>query len=163
MLTAWFKANQEYENAQGKRFYLWLLLTVVTSAISFDHLHTVNGITYDTYKNVCNALGLLGNDQEWIQCLTEAGVMQTGYALRFLFATILLHCNPGHLWNSFKHQICDDLAVKLQRLYPNQEFTQEEVYMYGLHLIKKIMIPFGKNMSNISGIVNYFIVLVAVY
>ena len=88
--------------AQGERFYLRLLLTRVTSATSSSNLRTVNNIQYNTYKEECHALGLLENDNECTQCLTEAGEMQTGTSLQSLFAIILLSCHPTSpeiLWN----------------------------------------------------------------
>ena len=137
--------------AQGERFYLRMLLTVVTGATSFLHLRTVNGIVHDTFKQTCVALGLLQDDQEWIQCLTEASQMQLGSSLRSLFAIILLHCNPtspGILWQQFRHHICDDLRVKLQAIYPDRVFEDEEVYMYGLHLINQILIKSDRSLTD---------------
>ena len=136
--------------AQGERFYLRMLLTIVTGATSFPHLRTVNGTVHNTFKQACVALGLLQDDQEWVQCLTEASQMQLGSSLRSLFAIILLHCNPtspGVLWQQFRHHICDDLRNKLQAIYPNREFDDEEVYMYGLHLINKILIKSDRLLS----------------
>jgi PIF1-like helicase/Helicase len=140
--------------SSGERFYLRLLLTVVPGATSFAHLRTVNNVPYDTFKEACFALGLLEDDREWIQCLTEAGQMQIGYTLRMLFATIIFHCNPtspGVLWNRFKHHICDDLLYKLTNLYPNRDFTQDEVYDYGLHLIDHVLRNWGTQLSVIPG------------
>ena len=79
--------------------------------------------------------------------------MQTGYTLCHLFTTILYHCNPtspGALWNEFKHYICDDLLYKLQALYPDRNFTQDEVYDYGLYLIDNILRNWGTQLSNIA-------------
>ena len=73
----------------GERFYLRLLLTVVKGATSFEVLQTYNGVTYPTFRQACLACGLLADDNEWHQCLTEAAMMATGYQLRMLFATIL--------------------------------------------------------------------------
>ena len=78
-----------------------------------------------------HAWGLLEDDQEWKQCLQEAGIMQTVYSICRLFATILFHCHPtspGDLWEEFRNYICDDLLYKLQNIYPNHDFTQDEVY-----------------------------------
>ena len=103
--------------SSGERFYLQLLLTVIPGATSFAHLRTVNNVPHNTFKEACFALGLLQDDHEWIQCLGEAGQMQTGYTLRMLFATIIFHCNPtspGVLWDQFKHHICDDLLQTYQ-------------------------------------------------
>ena len=140
--------------SSGERFYLRLLLTVVPGATSFAHLRTVNNVPYNTFKEACLALGLLEDDNEWIQCLREAGQMQTGYTLRTLFATILFHCNPtspGILWNQFKHHICDDLLYRLTNIYPNRDFTQDEVYDYGLHLIDHVLRTWGTQLSDIPG------------
>ena len=140
--------------SSGERFYLRLLLTVVPGATSYGDLRTVNNITHNTFKEACFALGLLEDDQEWIECLREAGQMQLGYTLRMLFATIIFHCNPtspGILWNQFRNNICDDLLFKLTNIYPNRDFTQEEVYDYGLHLIDHVLHNWGTQLSNIPG------------
>ena len=139
--------------SQGEWFYLRLLLTSVTGATSFADLRTVNNIQHDTYKEACLALGLLENDNEWIQCLTEAGEMQTGSSLRSLFAVILTSCNPSSpdvLWHQFKHKICDDLKRHLERVprYLNRVFTDEQIYDYGLHLIDKILLESGKHLTD---------------
>ena len=140
--------------SSGERFYLRLLLTVVPGATSFAHLCTVNNVPYNTFKEACFVLGLLESDQEWVQCLREASQMQLGYTLRMLFATILFHCNPtspGILWNQFKHNICDDLLHKLTNIYPNRDFTQDEVCDYGLYLIDQILHNLGTHLSDIPG------------
>ena len=140
--------------SSGERFYLQLLLTVVTGATSFANLCTVNNIPYNTFKEACFALGLLEDDYEWIQCLQEAGEMQMGYTLHMLFATILFHCNPtspGALWDQFKHHICNDLMYRLTNIHPNRDFAQEEVYDYGLHLIDHVLRNWGTQLADIPG------------
>ena len=135
----------------GERFYLRTLLTVKAGATSFSDLRTVNGIQYNTFKEACNALGLLENDHEWRLCLMEAAEMQLGYTLRMLFATILFHCTPTSptlLWNQFKLKICDDLLHKLTNLYPNRDFSQEEVHDYGLYLINHVLNTWGKQLAD---------------
>jgi hypothetical protein len=66
---------------------------------------------------------------------------------------MLLHCNPtspGILWQQFKYHICDDLRVKLNSVYPDTEFTDNQVHMYGLHLINRILIKSDKHLANYS-------------
>ena len=89
--------------AAGERYYLRILLTKVCGATSFEHLRTVQEILYPSFKEACNALGLLQNDEEWDQCLKEAGQIQSGAQLRSLFATILLFCNRQNLKFFGKH------------------------------------------------------------
>ena len=98
-------------------FYLCLLLTAVRGATFFEALCTVNHHLKPTFKEACIALGLLADDNEWHQCLAEAGLMATGHQLRVLFVTILIDCSPTHprqLWDDHKHSLCDDLRRALQ-------------------------------------------------
>jgi len=135
----------------GEGFYLRTLLTVKAGATSYSDLRTVNGIQYDTFKEACKALGLLENDYKWRLCLMEVAEMQLGYTLRMLFATILFHCNltaPTLPWNQFRHKICDDLLHKLINLYPNHDFSQEEVYDYDLYLIDHVLNTWGKHLAD---------------
>jgi hypothetical protein len=90
--------------ASGERFYLCTLLTVVHGPISFEDLHTVNGVLFPTFKDASLQQGLLEDDGEWVQCLEEAAVMHTGRRLWALFATMLIHCvlsDPVGLWKCF--------------------------------------------------------------
>ena len=139
--------------AQGERFYLRLLLTVVAGAQSFEDLRRFNGILHPTYKDACNSRGLLEDDREWDQCLREASQMQTGSALRSLFAVILLSCfpvSPEILWDRYKEHICDDLRRRLQRLpqFHAHEFDEEKICDYGLHLLNKILMRSGKTLTD---------------
>ena len=66
----------------GERFYLRLLLTAIKGATSYQNLRTVmvNGQLEEcaTFREACLKLGLLEDDNEWIQCLEEAREMATG-------------------------------------------------------------------------------------
>jgi hypothetical protein len=124
----------------GERFYLRTLLTVVKGPKSFDDLRTYNGVVHPTFLEACLARGLLEDDGEWRQCLAEASHMQTGSRLRQLFATLLLFCEPSrpaHLWEEFRHNICDDLARRLQTM--GRQPTDDDVYDYGLFLLDKLL------------------------
>ncbi|XP_062080881.1 uncharacterized protein LOC133785677 [Humulus lupulus] len=76
----------------GERFYLRMLLNFVKGSTSYESIRTINGVTYPNFKGTCYALGLLDDDKEWIDCLTEAAIWATGKELRHLFVTILIHC-----------------------------------------------------------------------
>jgi len=68
--------------AQGEHFYLRLLLTAVPGTTSFQFLCTFNREQVDSFRTACVQRGLLEYDNEWRQCLEEAGQMQTGSARR---------------------------------------------------------------------------------
>jgi len=138
----------------GERFYLRLLLTTVPGATSFEYLCTFEGTLFQTFKDACIARGLLEDDSEWHQCLSEARHMATGYQLRHLFVTILRDCipiDPRRLWEEFADHICDDLARQLARLHIRENPTPEEVRDYGLYLIEWLLSPSGKTLKDFQG------------
>ena len=79
---------------EGEKFYLLVLLNHVKGPIGFDDLLTFNGITYLNYKQAAEQRGLLENDNSIRQCLFEATNIRMPTALRRLFATILVFCQP---------------------------------------------------------------------
>ena len=100
----------------GERFYLRLFLTAVRGPTSFEHLRTVAGTLHPTFQATYVALGLLEDDHEWINCLTEASVFASGPQLCSLFVTALVHgsvADPPALWNRFAVSICGDLPYVL--------------------------------------------------
>ena len=122
-------------------------------ATSFQDLRTINGQVYETYKDTCETRGLLEDDGEWLQCLREAALMQTGSQLRNLFIIILLHCapvRPGHLWEQTKMHLCDDLQYQLIHRLHMPEPTEEQVYDYGLYLIQLNLRKNGKHLDDFA-------------
>ena len=87
--------------AEGERFYLRLLLNHVTGATSYADLRTVDGDTLPSFREAAQMRGLLEADDTIDECLNEAAIYQMPSALRRLFATILVYCEPNdvvELW-----------------------------------------------------------------
>ena len=100
----------------GEQYYLRMLLSIVCGATSFKNLHTIDEITYSSFKEACIALGLLQNDEEWDQCLKEAEQVQTGMQLRKLFAILLLFCEvtrPEILWEAHISTFSEDISFQV--------------------------------------------------
>ena len=116
------------------------MLTVIPGAKSFEHLRTVNGIVYERYQQACLAMGLLQDDEEWVQCFKEGITFATGKALRILFATAVLYAgvvDPQALWIQFAPHLCDDLPHEIQRLQISIPADLEQPYLdYGLYLLR---------------------------
>ena len=55
----------------------------------------VNKISYESYHEVCRVLGLLQDDNEWDEALTEGSLTKMSSALRELFITIVIFCQPA--------------------------------------------------------------------
>nr|GEV70818.1 DNA helicase [Tanacetum cinerariifolium] len=71
-----------------------------------------------TNKAACEALGLIGGDEEWTMALQEAADFATASELRRLFFHILIFCNvsiPINLWQKSWENLCDDVPHKLSK------------------------------------------------
>jgi hypothetical protein len=105
-------------------FALRTLLLHVRGPESFNELKTVqiqveqeDGTTQlqtrqcDTFLEAATHRGLLHDDLEWDRCLRAARLDHMPGALRSLFASILVHCNPLKpevLWEKHKKWLWDD-------------------------------------------------------
>ncbi|XP_065642205.1 uncharacterized protein LOC124814644 [Hydra vulgaris] len=92
-------------------FFLGLLFLHVKGAKSFEDLRTVHGTVFNTFREACYHLGLLQDDIEWRNTLTEAAATRMPKQIRLLFSIILTLCEPDdplHLWNTFKKYMIED-------------------------------------------------------
>nr|XP_040251426.1 uncharacterized protein LOC120968594 [Aegilops tauschii subsp. strangulata] len=97
--------------AEGDRYYLRVLLNHVTGKTSFDDLLTVDGVLCGSFTEAAERLGLIEADNMLDNCLTEAEQWAMPCSLRRLFATILVHCEPGDvrgLWDRHLDPMSDD-------------------------------------------------------
>ncbi|XP_020271151.1 uncharacterized protein LOC109846336 [Asparagus officinalis] len=96
---------------EGERYYLRLLLNHVRGPTSWEYLLTVDGIAYKSFKEAAQKRGLLEADDSISDCLVEATTFQMPYALRRLFAIILVYCQPSNvrkLWNDHFEAMAED-------------------------------------------------------
>jgi hypothetical protein len=103
------------------------MLNHVKRAESFDHLKTIGGIFQSTYQATCKALGLLGDDKEWIESLQEAIFITSSSQLRQLFVSIILFyevADPKLLFSTFWQYMYNNIISRLRSLYqmPNLQF-----------------------------------------
>ena len=105
-----------------------------------------------SFHTVCLTCGLLQNDNEWHQCLTEAAGMCSGDALCCLLALVLKHCKlvqPWRLWDEFKANLCDDLRHSLQHMDIFNP-SNSDVHDYGLFLLNTKLANLGTSLSAFS-------------
>ncbi|XP_065680665.1 uncharacterized protein LOC101240834 [Hydra vulgaris] len=98
-------------NLTSEVFFLRLLLLHVKGAMSFENLRTIHGTVFNTFREACYRLGLLQDDIEWRNTLTEAVATRMPKQIRQLFSIILTLCEPDdhlHLWNTFKDYMIED-------------------------------------------------------
>ncbi|XP_076888554.1 uncharacterized protein LOC143539011 [Bidens hawaiensis] len=107
-------------------------------------MRTVNGQTYNTFRDACYALGLLDDDTEYIEGIEEASLSGSGDYLRSLFATMLSTdslSRPEHVWNSTWKLLSEDIIYKQRKLLKSLELqlTKEQVKNLTLLEFKKIL------------------------
>ncbi|XP_075112513.1 uncharacterized protein LOC142182255 [Nicotiana tabacum] len=108
---------------EGERYYLRLLLNHVRGPLSFKDLLTVNGRECETFKEAAKERGLLESDNSISECLREAVLFKMPSALRNLFATILVHCNPTDirkLWETYY----EDMPEDFRKIHDNSHVAQ---------------------------------------
>ncbi|KAK9733479.1 hypothetical protein RND81_04G070500 [Saponaria officinalis] len=96
----------------GERYYMRTLLKFVKGPKSYEDIRTVNEIIYPTFKEACYALGILGDDKEYVDAIIEASFWGTGIYLRNLFVTLLLSgslVKPEIVWEKTWHLLSDDI------------------------------------------------------
>jgi hypothetical protein len=104
-------------------FYLRMLLYTRINMASFLELKTINGIVLETYKEVCISLGLLANDNEWIQLFNEISESYSPKKLRKLFSIILVYNvpeNPSNLFELYKNNFSDDFRYERVRRFQDR-------------------------------------------
>ena len=102
--------------AVGDLYYMRMLLHC-RGKISFIDLKTIDGVVCETYQQVCNRLGLLEDDSEWIDALEKAKNTHMCPQLQRLFVMILIFCNPEGpraLFDRFWIIWYDDFSYKAQ-------------------------------------------------
>ncbi|CAN1294066.1 hypothetical protein LINPERPRIM_LOCUS22310 [Linum perenne] len=138
-------------------FYLRMLLHTVKGCTSFEDIRTVNGKTYDSFKQTCNAHGFLTDDGEWNHCLEEVSFTATAREMRKLFVTKLLYCQVSDvksLWEKNWTLLSDDILFsRRQELrLPNLELSIEETKILCLLQLQNILRGFGKTLADIQGL-----------
>ncbi|AQK86929.1 hypothetical protein ZEAMMB73_Zm00001d038566 [Zea mays] len=128
--------------AEGERFYLRLLLNHVTGATSYADLRTVDGDTLPTFREAAQRRGLLEADDTIDECLNEAAIYQMPSALRRLFATILVYCEPNDVAELWQRHL-DSMSEDYHRS------TQSKIHVQQMVLIdiRNILQSMGKDIK----------------
>ena len=83
--------------------------------MGYSCIKTVNGHTYDTFQE---ALGLLDDDREFIDGITENGELGSGQQLRWLFVHLLTTStmtSPDIVWDATWQLLSDAILFECRR------------------------------------------------
>jgi hypothetical protein len=135
----------------GEIYYLRMLLLTVKGACSYEALQTFNNNVYPSFKEACQARGLLGDDNEWLHTFEKATTWATVPQLCQLFVTMLLYCqinNEHSFFEKIWKLMTDDIEYNIQRALscPKFQMTDNELKD---ELLERFTILFNKSGGNI--------------
>jgi hypothetical protein len=109
-------------NSNRELFYMRLLLNYQVGCTSFEDIRTVEGHTYDTYREACGARHLLADDREFLDAIDELSILGSGYSLRKVFAMLLLGSSmsdPLNVWEKKWEILADGILYAKKRSLKN--------------------------------------------
>jgi hypothetical protein len=110
-------------NSNRELFYMRLLLNYQVGCTSFEDIRTVEGNTYDSYREACGELRLLADDREFLDAIDELCILGSGYSLRKVFAMLLLGSSmsdPLNVWEKKWEILADGILYEKKRCLENQ-------------------------------------------
>ena len=118
---------------------------------SFSDMKIVDDQLCESYQDVCRKLGLLDDDAEWHNVLRDANECAASPALRALFITILLYCNPGDsrtLFEDHWQEWYDDFKYDLDQ---KKKLVTDDQYRTLVRLdIQKRLSVAGRDLTSFS-------------
>ena len=94
---------------------------------------------YNTYREACEARGLLESDNEWILLFDEAIVSASANQLRHLFVTVVLHCSVGNvraLFDKYWLYLTDDIRKGLINALGNPGYVVPHEQLMNILILK---------------------------
>ena len=125
--------------SQDGRHYLHILHHQIPGAKSFEDLKLFpDGMLLSTFKETAIAYGLLENDVEWDNCLSEVSISIMSKQLQSLFVTILIFGQSAkllELWEKYKEVLGEDISQNFPLAHTmsnaeKQRCVMNEVLLY---------------------------------
>ncbi|XP_074270828.1 uncharacterized protein LOC141594731 [Silene latifolia] len=140
----------------GELYFMRVMLNHVKGPKCFEDIRTVNHFVHLTFREACYALGLIGDDREYISAINEAADWGSGFYLRNLFAT-LLFCGTlsmlSKVWDETWQLLSDDILHRQRTVLNNQDLqlTDEELQNYALINIENSLQINGSSLRRFEG------------
>ncbi|XP_061385228.1 uncharacterized protein LOC133320601 [Danaus plexippus] len=109
----------------------------------------VDGQELQTFRQACEKLGLLEDDNHWDATMEEAVLCRSPSQIRELFAILICTCglsNPLQLWDKYKSALSEDILQRFERMdQVNNDLCFNEALR---HIEDKIITISGKKLSD---------------
>ncbi|CAH9068975.1 unnamed protein product [Cuscuta epithymum] len=137
----------------GESYYIRCLLNHIRGATSHEELRTLNGVTYDTFRDACYALGLLDDDREFIDAFNEGSHFSTAFCLRILFVILLWTESmgrPEHVWQKCWSYMAEDIQYTRRRIlqHPDLILSDDQLKRFALEEVERLLQSRGKSLRD---------------
>ncbi|XP_019163477.1 PREDICTED: uncharacterized protein LOC109159822 [Ipomoea nil] len=135
----------------GEIFYLRCLLNIVRGPTSFDEIKQVDGVQYNSFRDACYARGLIEDDKEYVDAITEAASWSLPHSLRKLFVTLLTSnsmSKPENVWEMVWQYLSDDAQYICRRnlSVPNLSLNESQQKIFALIEMEKLLNAWNKSL-----------------
>lgn len=103
----------------GEAYYMKTLLHYVKGPTCYEDIGTIGKTVHPTFKEACHAMGLLYDDNEYIDAVVEASRWGSTHYLRRLFVILLVAnqmAKPEFIWKQTWTHLNDDILHRHRRL-----------------------------------------------
>ncbi|XP_074374308.1 ATP-dependent DNA helicase RRM3-like [Apium graveolens] len=143
----------EVHSSSGELLYLCMLLLRKKGSMSFEDLKTVNGHIHEKFKEACAALGLLQNDNQWHEAISENSHTSLPPQLREMFVNILAYrpiSDPLRLWEANWQCMSDDILIIRRHMLndPHLYLSDKDLKNYALAEIEKLCNDIEKSLKD---------------
>ncbi|GFW89695.1 uncharacterized protein TNCV_1025791 [Trichonephila clavipes] len=130
-------------------YCLQMLLDVIQDPTNFLDLKTVDGQEFETFRQVCEKLGLLEDDNHWDATMEEAVLCRSPSQIRELCAILICPfglSNPLQLWDEYKVAFSEDILHRFEKM--DQVNNDHCLNKALIHIEDKIIRISGKKLSD---------------
>ncbi|XP_019152280.1 PREDICTED: uncharacterized protein LOC109149095, partial [Ipomoea nil] len=137
----------------GEIFYLRCLLNIVRGPRSFDEIKYFEGVQYTSFRDACYAHGLIEDDKEYVDPISEAAIWSSAHSLRKLFVTLLTSnsmAKPEKVWDIVWQYLADDVEFNAKRNTSNPDLmlNDEQKKNGALMEVEKLLNAWNKSLSD---------------
>lgn len=132
----------------NEKYYLRLLLTIISKLCFFKVLRIVDSRVYTIFKEICVVHELLQNDDEWVRIFKKTIVFSSSLTLRQFFVIALFQDffnNFSTLWLRFCEHLCNNLKFWIRSLSIVLNAFESLHLNYDLYLMNQQLRNFEKN------------------